>query len=234
MELAHIEEKFIDIGGQFYSSGFDLREKLPGIKALIFAWDGVFNDGQKKQGQDSSFSEIDALGLDMLRFGFQLAFEQIPKMVFITPGKNENCHEFAKRANFDEVYYDSHDQAMALQHFCDLYHIKPSEVALFYGDITEVPLAKKAGMAFAVGRLSNPIFIEYLERNKLADYISSCHGHEHVIREFSELLLGLLDIHFTVIDERAYFGERYIKYCNYKKTVQTSIRRCQSALILNS
>lgn len=232
MELAHIEDSFIDIGGQFFTSGFDIRERLPQIKAIIFDWDGLFNDGEKKSVIEGGFSEIDTTGVDLLRLGFYMAFGKMVKTVIITGSKNLAAHEFGKREYFDSVYCESRDKAVAFQHFSDTHNIKPSEVICLFSDITDVPIARKAGISFAVGRSCNPIFIEYLIKDKVADYISSCHGHENVVREFSELLLGLLDKHFEAMDERAAYGVKYVTYQNAKSVITTTIHKCDSSKIL--
>ncbi len=232
MELAHIEDSFIDIGGQFFTSGFDIRERLPQIKAIIFDWDGLFNDGFKSSTNITGHSEIDATGIDLLRFGFHLAFGKMIKTAVITGSKNMGAHEFAKKENFDNLYCESRDKAIAFQHFSDTHHIKPSEVICLFSDIADVPVARQAGISLAVGRSCNPIFMEYLIKDKIADYISSCHGHENVVREFTELLLGLLNKHFEAMDERASYGEKYVTYRNAKSVINTAIHKCDSSNIL--
>jgi hypothetical protein len=42
-----IETIFTKLGGQFMSSMEALEIKLGGIKAFVFDWDGVFNNGVK-------------------------------------------------------------------------------------------------------------------------------------------------------------------------------------------
>ncbi len=232
MELAHIEDSFIDIGGQFFTSGFDIRERLPNIKAIIFDWDGLFNNGFKGSVGETGFSEVDATGIDVLRLGFYLAFGKMVKTVIITGSKNLNSHDFGKREHFDNVYCESRDKAIAFQHFSDTHNINPSEVICLFSDVADVAIARKAGISFAVGRSCNPIFMEYLIKDKVADYISSCHGHENAVREFTELLLGLLDKHFEAMDERANFGEQYVAFRNAKASINTEIHKCDSSHIL--
>lgn len=232
MELAHIEDSFIDIGGQFFTSGFDLRERLPNIKAIVFDWEGLFNNGEKRLSTEGGHSEIDTTGIDLLRFGFFLATGEMIKTAIITGSKNLAAHEFGKKEHFDNVYCESRDKAIAFQHFSDTHHIKPSEVICLFSDITDVPIARTAGISLAVGRSCNPIFMEYLIKDKVADYISSCHGHENVVREFTELLLGLLNKHFEAMDERAAYGDKYISYRNGKSKISTAIRKCDSSNIL--
>ncbi len=232
MELAHIEESFIDIGGQFFTSGFDMRERLPNIKAILFDWDGLFNDGARSSDTEAGYSQIDATGVDLLRQGFYLAFGKMVKTAIITGSKNSNAHEFARRENINNVYCESRDKEIAFQHFCDSHSIDPSEVIYLFSDVTDVAVAAKAAISLAVGRACNPIFMEYLIKEKVPDYISSCQGHENAVREFCELLLGLLDQHFDAMNERATFGDRYVAYRNAKSSINTEILKCDSSEIL--
>ncbi len=232
MELTHIEDTFIDIGGQFFTSAFDLREKLSGIKALIFDWDGVFNDGRKGTDNSTNYSEIDSLGVEMLRFGFMLANKTQIKTAIITGEQDKVCLNWARDHNFDAVYTNAQNKISCLEHFCDSHGVKPSEVIYIFDDILDVPVAKKSGIRLAVGRLCNPLFMEYLERNKLVDYFSSCQGNEHVVREFCELLLCLLEQQFAVIEERAAYSDKYLTFRAEKKVNQTTIYRFENDGIL--
>lgn len=223
MELTHIEDRFVDINGKFLTSSFDIREKLEKTKAIVFDWDGVFNDGFKNTTHSSGFSEIDTLGVAMLRFGFKLARDLKVKTAIITGEKNEACITWAKREGIDSVYTYSKNKEKALYHFCDRNNLTPSEVIYFFDDVLDVPVAKKVGIRMAVGRKSNPFFTEYLEKNHLVDYFSGCSGENHAVREFSELILALLEKPFEVIEERATYSEKYKSFKNEIKQISTHI-----------
>lgn len=232
MELTHIEDTFIDIGGQFFTSGFDLREQLPKIKALLFDWDGVFNSGRKSIEGNSTYSEVDSVGVDLLRFGFNLAHGGMVKTGIITGETNEACFHWARREHIDSVYSNAKNKDTAFLHFCKSHDLHPSEVAYFFDDVLDVPVARQARIRMAVGRLCNPLFMEYLERNKMVDYFSSCQGHEHAVREFSELLLCLLEKQFEVIEERAGYSDKYMAYKEAKDSVTTSFFKYEAGKIL--
>jgi len=40
---------FTQLGGEFITPVSELAEKLSSVKAFIFDWDGVFNDGTKNE-----------------------------------------------------------------------------------------------------------------------------------------------------------------------------------------
>ena len=55
-------------GGEFVSPPSVFIDKLKKIKAVLFDWDGVFNDGFKRGVDGSIFSEVDAMGTNLLRY----------------------------------------------------------------------------------------------------------------------------------------------------------------------
>ncbi|MCA6414654.1 MAG: phosphatase, partial [Cytophagales bacterium] len=62
MEAAGIQSLFAEIGGRFCIPAVDIQRKLENIKAFVFDWDGVFNDGSKRDQTGSGFTEPDAMG----------------------------------------------------------------------------------------------------------------------------------------------------------------------------
>ncbi len=58
--------------GVFITDASVIQQKLKKIKAFIFDWDGVFNDGRKDIDGNSSFSEVDSMGVNMMRFSYYL------------------------------------------------------------------------------------------------------------------------------------------------------------------
>ena len=61
MTFTDIENTFKSVGGEFVSSPILISKKLKKIKALVFDWDGVFNDGVKASGEGSPFSTLSQL-----------------------------------------------------------------------------------------------------------------------------------------------------------------------------
>lgn len=221
MELAQLEDHFVDIGGQFLTSSFDMREQMQTIKAFIFDWDGVFNDGRKGSNTNSDFTEVDSMGTNMMRYGYFRNAKQMPKVAVITGENNPSARQWAKREHLDAVYMNAKDKSLALIHFCEKHGLKPKEVAFFYDDILDIPIAEKAGLRFCVGRLANPLFLKYVENHHLADYISAAQGNEHAVREFSEMVLGLLDQHFEVISSRAKYDSDYESFIKQRQQNQS-------------
>lgn len=228
MEHIDIEDAFSEIGGQFIHSAFDLAEKLKGIKAFVYDWDGVFNDGKKGESLTSGFSEVDSMGTNMLRFGYYLANGSLPKTAIISGADNPTAQFMAKREHFDSVYLKATNKEKALLHFCDTHNLTPGEVCFFYDDILDLAIAKKVGIRLAVGRLCNPIFLNYVSGKGYADYISACQGNEHAVREFSELLLCLMGKETEVIEARSSYDASYTDYLALRNAASVETVRIES------
>lgn len=219
MELIELEDHFSDIGGQFISSAFDIRNKLKGIKAYLFDWDGVFNDGSKLGNEGSGFSEVDSAGLRMLRYGHFKAFGTIPQLGIITGAQNPVALNLMKSHQAQSVYQGAIRKAEALAHFLSHSGLKPEEVCYVYDDVLDLAIAGQVGLRFCVGRLANPLFLGLVAGSDLADYITASQGNEHAVREVSELLLGLMGTYTQVVEE---FIGGQTEYSKFKQAL-TSI-----------
>ncbi len=223
MELTQLEDLFVDIGGQFRTSAFDMREKLEAINGFVMDWDGVFNDGSKVQGHSSTFSEVDALGTSLLRFGFFLQRKRLPVTAIITGEENPLAIELARRENFDAIYIGANKKQDALEHLNQQFSLAPEQICYSFDDVLDIPLAESCGLRLAVKRLCNPVFNEYLHRQDLADYISACNGDRHAVREFCELILCLLDKHFEVMKRRAAYDDFFRDYLQQREQIATVV-----------
>ena len=120
MEVSEVNELFAQNGGKFITPSFRIAEKLPDVVSLIFDWDGVFNDGQKSEANSSPFSEVDSMGINMLRFSFFLKYGIIPACFIITGESNPIAVRFANREKFNAVYFRTKDKAVALNHLSEV------------------------------------------------------------------------------------------------------------------
>ena len=141
--------------GEFLTSPELMAERLGKIKAFIFDWDGVFNNGVKNANGSSSFSEIDSMGTNMLRFNHFLRNQQIPHTAIITGENNIDAYTFASRECFSAVYYRILTKPDALHHFCAAHNINPSEVAFFFDDVLDLSVAGMVGLRIMAGRYCN-------------------------------------------------------------------------------
>lgn len=227
MDLTHLEDHFVNGGGQFIRSAFDIQQRLRQVHALVFDWDGVFNDGSKGFKSQSNFTEVDTLGIHLLRYGLYRATGHLPAIAIISGQENPSALYLAQRDHYTAVYSRSRDKVKALRHLCDKTGLTPGQTAYFYDDLLDLSVAQEVGLRFAVGRLANPLLLDYIEHHHLADYISACQGQEHAVREFCELLLGILGEYDTVLESRLAADEKHQEYARLRNEVSTTFYRDQ-------
>lgn len=211
-------------GGVFITPPSVLIEKMRGIKALLFDWDGVFNDGRKTQSTGSGFSEVDSMALNMLRFSLwivQTNHNRIPSAI-ITGETNPSAFAFARREGFDAVYYQMKDKTKALFDFCEKHQLKQEEVAFFFDDILDLSLAKQVGLRVLLKRKNGIAFNQYIEEKNYADYATSADGGHYGIREASEMWMALNGSLAEVIEERMEFTGLYSEFITQRNNVSTS------------
>jgi len=211
--MINIKTTFEEIGGQFISPIETIQEKLKSIKAYIFDWDGVFNSGTKEANGSSNYSEIDAMGTNMLRLGYWLANNKVLPVVSIITGENNKIAVYlAEREHFNHVYFNFKNKAIALDHLLESFKLKPEEIAFCFDDILDFPITKRCGLKFMVGRQGSPLFNKYAIKKGYVDYITGQQGGNFAVREITELILGLQSQYDRALDERSAFGQNYSDY----------------------
>lgn len=209
-------------GGEFVSSPSAILDKLKSIKAFIFDWDGVFNNGSKTESAGSSYSEVDSMGTNMLRFGYWLFHNQnLPFVAIITGEDNQTAIKLAERECFHHFYYNFKNKVVAFEHFMDTFGLKPEEVAFVFDDVLDIPVSKICGLKFMINRQGSPLFTEHIKKLQYCDYITGQTGGNHAVREVCELILGLSEQYEQVIQERTDFSPLYAEYLEQRKKIST-------------
>jgi len=217
--LKNIEKIFTEAGGTFLVSSEEFSEKLKNIKAFIFDWDGVFNNGEKNETGSSNFSEVDSMGVNMLRLSFWLGHKQLPLVAVISGEHNHALFALTNREHYDAAYYKIGHKAEALEHFCRLHGLKNEEVAFVFDDVLDLSIAAKCGLRVLVNRKSNPLFKEYIKTNHLADYITASFSGEFAVREYCELLLGINRKYDDTINARISNAADYRDYLDARNRI---------------
>ncbi len=218
------QDIFTAAGGRFITPPERLRDKLLGIKAILFDWDGVFNHGEKGQ-IPSPFNEVDSMGINMLRFGYYMLSGQIPYTAIVTGETNHTAFHWAKREKLNDVFFQVKHKFDIIKHLEKESGIAPYEVLFVFDDILDLSLAKDAGARFLVNRKSNPLFIDYCVAHSLCDYITFSPGNEYAIREISEVALDSLGMFEKTIEERMLFKGVYNNFLSEKMQVNTTFRK---------
>ena len=220
--MVHIEKIFTDIGGQFLTSPSDIATKLQSIKAFVFDWDGVFNNGEKEGAGSSTFSEVDSMGTNLLRFSHWLEHKELPTCAIISGEKNQTAFWFCTREHYHVSYFKVAHKIEALDHFCTHHTIKHDEVAYFFDDILDLSVAQVAGIRILINRKANPLFKNYVKENKLADYITGAESGKFPVREGCEMLMGLRGNYDEVLSKRSAYGHIYKEYIEARNKIETS------------
>jgi 3-deoxy-D-manno-octulosonate 8-phosphate phosphatase (KDO 8-P phosphatase) len=217
-----IEKTFTDNGGTFLTPAFQIGKSLSSVRALIFDWDGVFNNGMKSSDGGSPFSEIDSMGINLLRFSIWLRNGRMPLCFIITGMNNQTAHGFAKREHFDGIIMGLKRKKLAFDLICSKFGIAPEEAAFIFDDVIDIETAKACGLSFFINRRSNPLLGDYIRKNRISSYISALSGENHGLREICELMMGLNGNYEKVIELRISFVPEYENYLKERELIITN------------
>jgi 3-deoxy-D-manno-octulosonate 8-phosphate phosphatase (KDO 8-P phosphatase) len=220
--------------GEFVTSHLTLKQKLRQVKAFIFDWDGVFNNGQKNIDGHSSFSEVDSMGINMMRFCHSLQNKELPVTAIITGENNQLAFSFAKRENFHAVYYKMANKEKAMLHLCEQYKLSPADVMFVYDDVLDLSSAKLAGVRFMIGRSCNPLLIKFAKENRLVDYITQHDGGNNALREISEMVMTFSNNFNLAIEHRMRFSDLYQTYINQRNQITPQLFTLKDNAIIQS
>jgi 3-deoxy-D-manno-octulosonate 8-phosphate phosphatase (KDO 8-P phosphatase) len=220
--MQELERLYLSLGGKFITPMDILQSKLQSVKAIVFDWDGVFNDGQKHANGSSNFSEVDSMGTNLLRFSCFLRSNKLPLTAIISGERNETAFYFAKRECFHYSFFKAATNKIdALKHICEQEKIKPEEVAYFFDDVLDLGIAEMCGLRILVSQKYNPLFADYCVKNNMVDYITAANGGSHAVRESAELLIALNGNYDTVLTERKNASPLYNAYLSERRAVET-------------
>lgn len=219
--MTHLEKIFTQQGGTFCIPVAGLQQKLNRIKAYIFDWDGVFNDGIKNEHGSSSFSEVDAMGTNLLRFSHYIARKKMPIVSVMSGEKNILSFQYGKREHVHAVYFRVKNKRQAFDHFIQEHELKPDEVAFVFDDVLDLSLAEVCGIRIMIDQKANPLFKNYVIKNELADYTTAQPGGSFAVREACELLIGLQGNFEQTIQHRLRYSSDYEAYYNERQQIPT-------------
>ncbi len=233
-DIKTIEKLFTDIGGSFITPVNEIQEKLKNVKAFIFDWDGVFNNGMKTGEQGSLFSDVDAMGTNMLRFNYYLNNNKtIPLSFIITGSNNQSAIKLANREKFNGCYYQAKFKKEAIDMLCEKHNLNYENFAFVFDDILDIELTKICGLSFQVKRDSNPLFNQFTIGNKYCNYATANAGHEHGLREICELIIGLTGDYSATVNKRVAFRGDYEEYLALRQQTTTEVMNLQPDVLKN-
>ena len=212
-------------GAKIVAEEHVFAENLKSIKALIFDWDGVFNEGWKGDNVLSPFSEVDSMGINMLRFALWLKYGIVPPVFIVTGLKNLSAQTIANREGFTALYLEVINKSKAVEHIEANYGILQKEMICFFDDILDIPMVKDCALRMFIHRKSNPLFERYVVENNLCDYITGTESGKPAIREACEFLLGMGGMYDETISKRISFSDEFKQFMNERKKIKPSLFR---------
>lgn len=217
-----IESVYTQLGGQFFTPISELHLKLQKIKAFVFDWDGVFNNGQKNANGSSNFNEVDSMGTNLLRYSYFLVHGTMPVTAILSGEKNESAFYFSEREALMYSFSKVPRKQEAIKFLCERENLQPENIAYFFDDVLDLPVAEVCGLRLMVNQKANPLFIDYCIKNRLVDYLTASPGGQFAVREATELLIGLYGNFTEVITNRKNYAESYKKYIALRKASKTA------------
>lgn len=177
--------------------------------ALILDWDGVFTDGKKSQDGTTSFSEIDLMGINLLRFGYFLRTKKMLLVAIVTGERNTTAEYVAQREHIDVFLYHCRNKLNAIQLFNDLWGTTPDEWMFVFDDVLDFGLASKVGFRAMVVHPQTNETLNFARANSLVDLELPSEGS---IRYLAETLLVDANQFQDVLAQRSSWSELYLAY----------------------
>jgi 3-deoxy-D-manno-octulosonate 8-phosphate phosphatase (KDO 8-P phosphatase) len=218
---AELENRFSKLGGVFVTPVQVLAERVRTLRGLISDWDGVFNQGAKGEGAESTYSEPDSMGTNLLRYALWRANGQLPVAALITGAENPSARGFALREHFHAIYYGARNKTVAIEALCRTHAVSSEQLVCLFDDVNDLGMAFACGVRVFVQRTASPLLRDYVIRQGLCDYVTAHPPERHAVREVCELLLGLLGAFDAVVASRVAWDRDYASYFAARQAVAT-------------
>ena len=198
----------------------ELLRRLARTKAVLFDWDGVFNDGFKDAEGGSPFSEVGSMGVNLLRFALWLRNGSLPKAAVITGQHNPYAERFAQRERFHGVYMGFTNKPEAFDAFLAKHGLQADEVAFFFDDVLDLPVAARCGLRIMIGSPVTNWLVEQAIARGEVDIVTANSGGANGLREAADAVIARLGNGAEVIAHRTAYSETYQRYLNERQAVQ--------------
>ena len=203
----------------------ELLRRLARTKAVLFDWDGVFNDGFKDADGGSPFSEVGSMGVNLLRFALWLRNGHLPKAAVITGQHNPYAERFAQRERLHGVFMGFTNKPEAFDAFLAKHGLQADEVAFFFDDVLDLPVAARCGLRIMIGSPVTAWLVEQVIARGEVDIVTSNSGGSNGLREATDAVMALLGVGRDVLAHRAGYTETYQRYLGERQAVEPVIVR---------
>ncbi|HET6438929.1 MAG TPA: hypothetical protein VFG59_12755 [Anaeromyxobacter sp.] len=204
----------------------ELAARLGRCRGLVLDWDGVLGRGLKGPGVGAAFQEIDAMGLNLLRYALwrRGGSAAIPPVAVVSGQHDPGARALAERDRLDALYMGFLDKRLALEHFCRTRRLDPAELLFVFDDVIDYSAAERCGARFLVARPFQPLVEDFARRRGLCDYVVRSPAGAGAVREACEVSLALLSMADEVFTARGWYEEDYRRYLEVRKGVPLASR----------
>lgn len=203
----------------------ELLSRLARTKAVLFDWDGVFNDGFKDAEGGSPFSEVGSMGVNLLRFALWLRNGSLPKAAVITGQHNPYAERFAQRERLHGVYMGFTNKPEAFDAFLAKHGLQADDVAFFFDDVLDLPVAARCGLRIMIGSPVTAWLVEQAIARGEVDIVTANSGGQNGLREATDAVMALLGNGPDVIVHRTAYSDTYQRYLTERQAVEPAIVR---------
>lgn len=206
-------------GTRFITERKVLIEKMDRLKAVIFDWDGVFNNGFKDKEGGSPFSEVGSMGVNLVRFAFWLKNSEMPRSAVITGKQNHYAESFAQRERMHGVYMGFSHKPDAFDAFLAEHALKAKDVAFIFDDVLDLSIAAKCGVRIMIGSSPTAWLVDQVIARGEVDIVTGNNGGENGLREATDVLIDLLGNGNKVLEHRVGFSAKYQQYLSERQAI---------------
>lgn len=211
---------------RFVAAPEELAARVGRCRALVLDWDGVVGPGLKGPQAPAAFNEIDAMGLNLLRYALwrRGGRTAIPPLVVISGQRDPAAQALADRDRLDALYMGFLDKRLALEHLCRTRDLQPGEVLFVFDDVIDFGIAERCGARFLVGRSAQRLVEAFARRRGLCDYVVREAAGAGAVREACDVTLALLGMDEEIHVARGWFEEDYQRYLVARGTLPAAAR----------
>lgn len=167
------------------------------------------------------------MGVNMLRFALWLKHGVNPPAAVITGQINPQAEQFVQREKLHAIYMGFINKPDAFDEFLRNNELKPEEVAFFFDDAIDLPLAKQCGLRVMIGRNAGMRFTAHVITRGDVDIVTANSGGENGLREATETVIELLGNFDDVFDQRAAYTEEYQRYLQERNATEPKVERAR-------
>jgi 3-deoxy-D-manno-octulosonate 8-phosphate phosphatase (KDO 8-P phosphatase) len=199
---------------RFVTAPEELAARLQRCRAMVLDWDGVLGTGLKGPDAPTAFNEIDAMGLNLLRYALwrRGGSAALPPVVVVSGQRDPAAEALADRDHLDGLYMGFLDKRLALEHLCRARSLDPAEILFVFDDVIDLGVAERCGARFLVARPAQALVEALARRRGLCDYVVRAPAGAGAVREACEVALALLGMDEEAFVARGWFDASYQRY----------------------